>query len=242
MSHLEELFLFSRITTSRTSPERLRYCHTNGEVAGAALRAKKLNPVMKIGKDRESHLDEVEPRWFAVCTKYKREKLVQKRLSEQGIQVYLPLQHCTRRYTRKVRTVELPLISCYVFTRITQKSYARVLNTPDVLHFVKFSQNLIAIPEREILLLQRIVGEEVDIEVEPANYQVGEEVEIAAGSLIGIRGILLEQGKKKHFVVELKSIGCSLRIEIDPAMLKKTPAAARWREQKTSRLRPSHQF
>lgn len=176
-------------------------------------------------KINENHLNESEQRWFAVYTKYKREKLVQKRLQEQGIHVYLPIQRLTRRYERKVKTVELPLISCYIFTRITKKHYVPVLNTADVLHFVKFSQNLIAIPDREIRLLQRITGEGIELEVEPKSFMVGEEVEIIAGSLAGVRGILQQKDRKKNFVIELKSIGYALRISVEPAMLKKVSAA-----------------
>lgn len=171
-------------------------------------------------KQYENHLDESEPRWFAVYTKYKREKLVQKRLQEKGIHAYLPTQRLTRRYERKVKTVELPLISCYVFTRITRQNYVPVLDTTDVLQFVKFSQNLIAIPEREIQLLQRIAADGIGVEATAPSMLVGEEVEIVAGNLAGIRGILLEKERKKSFVVELRAIGCSLRIHIDPTMLR----------------------
>jgi len=175
----------------------------------------------------ENHLDNVEPRWFAVYTKFKREKVVQKRLQEQGIQAYLPIQFLTRRYDRKVKVVEMPLISCYVFTRITKKHYVSVLNTADVLNFVKFSQNLIAIPDREIQLLQRMVGEGIDLEVAPKGCQVGDEVEIVSGSLAGLRGILLEKAGQRNFLVELKNIGYSLHIQVEPGLLKKVSARAR---------------
>lgn len=173
----------------------------------------------------ENHLDEREPRWFAVQTKYKREKLVEKRLREQGIQAYLPIQRLTRRYERKVKIVEMPLIHCYVFARITKKNYVPVLNTLDVLQFVKFSQNLIAIPEREIQLLQRIAGEGLKVEAEPKTFCVGDEVEIASGSLAGLRGILLERDRQKVFVVELNSIGYALRISVEPGLLRKARGA-----------------
>jgi transcription antitermination factor NusG len=176
-------------------------------------------------KLNENHLDESEPRWFAVYTKYKREKLVEKRLHEQGIQAYLPIQRLTRKYERKVKTVELPLISCYIFTRITKKNYTPVLNTADVLQFVKFSQNLIAIPDREIQLLRRVVGEGIDVDIEPKTFYPGDEVEIATGNLTGIRGILLEKDKKKNFIIELNSIGYSLRISVEPALLRRVNEA-----------------
>lgn len=182
---------------------------------------------MSTGILNENHLDNVEPRWFAVYTKFKREKMVQKRLQEQGIQAYLPIQRLTRRYDRKVKVVEMPLISCYVFTRITKKNYVPVLNTADVLNFVKFSQNLIAIPDREIQLLQRIVGEGIDLEITPKSYQVGDEVEIVSGSLAGVKGILLDKDKQRNFLIELKSIGYSLRIQVEPALLKKVGSRAR---------------
>ena len=88
----------------------------------------------------ENHLHETEPRWFAVYTRYKREKLVAQQLRDKGIEVYLPLQHFTRRYTRKIKKVEMPLISCYVFARITKKEYVPVLETPDVVQFVRFAK------------------------------------------------------------------------------------------------------
>ena len=75
----------------------------------------------------ENHLDTSEARWFAVYARYKREKVVAQRLQEKGIECYLPLQRLTRYYTRKVKQVELPLISGYLFTKITKKEYVPVL-------------------------------------------------------------------------------------------------------------------
>ena len=176
---------------------------------------------------KENHLDEIVPRWFAVYTRYKREKVVLKRLQEKGIQAYLPVQRLTRRYDRKVRDVELPLISCYIFTRITRKNYVPVLDTPDVLHFVQFSNNLIAIPEREILLLQRVTGGQAELEIEQpptallGTLTTGDEVEIVGGRLTGVRGILLEKNGKANFLIELRNIGFSLHLQVEPSLLRR---------------------
>jgi transcription antitermination factor NusG len=169
----------------------------------------------------ENHLCEHEARWFAVCTKYKREKLVHKRLEDRGIESYLPLQKFIRRSTRKIRKVELPLISRYIFTRIVKKEYIPVLDTPDVTGFVHFSNSLIAIPEQEIALLKRIVGEGFELEATPINFVQGDEVEVIAGKLTGLRGVLLEKENKHHFLVELRHIGYALHIQIDPELLRR---------------------
>lgn len=170
----------------------------------------------------ENHLDEQEARWFAVYTRYKREKQVLKRLTEKGITTYLPIQRVKRYYTRKVKQVELPLISCYLFTKITKPEYIPVLDTPDVVKFVRFSKNLISIPEREIKLIQRVVGEDVEVEMEPRQHmRKGDEVEIIGGRLTGLKGTLVNREGQKHFVVELESLGYAMRMQVDPQYLRK---------------------
>ncbi|MCB0633329.1 MAG: UpxY family transcription antiterminator [Saprospiraceae bacterium] len=167
----------------------------------------------------ENHLDDQEARWFAVYTRYKREKLVARRLEDKGIEVYLPLQEFTRRYTRKVKKVEIPLINCYIFTKITRRDYVPVLETPDVVKFVQFSRNLISIPESEISIIQRVVGESIEIEVCPAQYLPGDEVEIIAGQLTGLKGKLVSKNKEKNFLIELESLGYQMRMQVDPRLL-----------------------
>ena len=139
----------------------------------------------------ENHLHTKEKRWFAVYTKYKREKLVNKLLQEKDIEVYLPLQKFTRRWERKRRVVELPFISCYIFVKITKAEYVEVLSTEHVLNFVKFSKNLISIPEAEIKLMQRVLGEGVEIQLEKQLLREGDMVEIMVGNLAGVKGCLL---------------------------------------------------
>ncbi len=176
----------------------------------------------------ENHLSSREARWFAVYTNYKREKLVAKRLKGKGIEYFLPLQQFTRRYTRKIKHVELPLINCYIFVKITKQEYVRVLETDDVLKFVRFSRNLISIPEQEINILRRIIGEGIEVEAEPGKFATGDEVEIISGHLTGLRGTLMERRSEKNFVVELENLGYSLKMQLDPALLQRVrPGAAK---------------
>jgi transcription antitermination factor NusG len=168
-------------------------------------------------------LDATEPRWFAICTKYKREKLVSKCLREKGIKSYVPLQKVTRMYTRKIKKVELPLINCYVFVQIVRDQYVPVLETPDVTHFVKIAKDLISIPEREIEIMRRVTGEITNVEVDRGIFKVGEEVEIISGSLFGLRGRLLQGIGSKNFVVELENLGYSLRMQMAPEILRPLP-------------------
>jgi len=170
----------------------------------------------------ENHLDEEEARWFAVYTRYKREKLVNRLLSNKKIDTYLPLQKVTRRYARKIKKLELPLISCYIFVKITASQYLPVLETENVVRFVRFSKNLLSIPEMEIQIIRKVVGEEgIELEAEPTQLHIGDEVEIIGGNLTGLSGILLEKKGKKKMVVELEKMGYSLLMNIDASLLRK---------------------
>ena len=112
-----------------------------------------------------NHLHDTIPRWFAVQTRSKSEKFVQRMLAKKGIYAYVPLQRFMRRYTRSTRIVEKPLINCYVFVRIVKQDYVPVLETENVSGFIRFNKELVAIPEEDINVLRRITLED-GLEVE----------------------------------------------------------------------------
>lgn len=172
----------------------------------------------------ENHLSHQEARWFAVYTHYKREKRVADRFAKKGIEFFLPLMKVTRRYERKVKHLDLPLISCYIFVKIEKKQYVQVLETQDVLSFVNFSRNLIAIPEEEIDIMRLVVGEGIEVEAQEGQLSCGDEVEILGGSLTGMRGTLLDQQNGKNFVIELETMGYSLVMHIEPSLLRRVKA------------------
>lgn len=169
-----------------------------------------------------NQLDEQEHRWFAVYTRFKSEKSAQKLLARKGINAYCPLQRIVRRYNRSIRQVEKPLISCYIFVKIKKAEYVEVLETENVVGFVKFSRNLIAIPEVEIDLLRRITLEEgLELEAVKGALEEGDPVEITAGNLFGMKGKIVKSDGKNKFQVELETLGYSLLITIDAAFLEK---------------------
>ena len=176
---------------------------------------------MDFASQVENHLHNTEPRWFAVYTRFKREKVVWSELKEKGIEGFLPIQKLLRQYGRKRRWVELPLFSCYVFVKITKKEYVSVLSTQGVVRFIHFSRNIISIPESEIQLIKRILKMENLIEVEQHKFQVGEAVEIIAGSLLGMKGKLLEIQGKNKVLIELVHLGYTLKMDLPKSILKR---------------------
>jgi len=170
----------------------------------------------------ENHLDATKAKWFAVYTKYKREKIILKDLERQGIQAYLPIQEITRIYASKKKKVQLPLISCYIFVKITKSEYLRVLQTDSVVNFVRIAKNLISIPEREIEIMRKIVGEGIPVTAEPSSaFNKGDQVEIVGGSLTGLSGTLVDNHGEKEVIIDLESMGYSLRMTLEAKFLRK---------------------
>jgi transcription antitermination factor NusG len=165
-----------------------------------------------------------ESRWYAIYTMYKSEKLVATHLRRKNIEVYIPLITKTRRYQKRIKTYQVPLINCYVFVKISKLEQARVLETEHVLKFIKQGKELNSIPQFEIDILRKIEGIDIEVSAKSMELHVGDEVEIAQGTLIGLKGKLIRQAGKKHFIVELDSIGVQLQINIDTSILRKINA------------------
>ena len=172
-------------------------------------------------KSIENHLEEGTAKWFAVYTAYKREKIVAKMLQKKGIEVFLPLQKIHKQYQRTRRIVELPLINCFVFVKIMKPNYVPVLETEHVIRFVKIGQNLISIPNHEIELIKRIIGSQVSVEAGIRSLQSGDEIEVIAGALSGLKGKFLKQESKYNFLVELEVMGYEMRLQLKPEHLLK---------------------
>jgi len=161
----------------------------------------------------ENHLSTTEARWFAIYTGFRKEKYVQEELRKKGVE--------TRQYVRKVKTVELPLISCYVFVKIKKQNYVPVLETEYVHRFVKFSKNLISIPEKEMELMRLVVGEKLIMNAEPMRWELGERVRIMGGALTGLEGKLVRRNNKREFLIELENVGYAFQLSVAPHLLKK---------------------
>ena len=168
-----------------------------------------------------NHLKANQRQWFAIYTKFKCEKYVLDQLEKKNIQAYVPLIKRSKKYISRVKVYEVPLINCYVFVKINKEEYVPVLETDYVFKFIKIGRSLVSIPEDEIILLKRVVGDyEVAVYDNSKGYKIGQKVEIISGDLTGVAGTLIEEKNKKEFVVDLINIGIQLQIQIDWSLLR----------------------
>lgn len=168
-----------------------------------------------------NQLSEEKSQWFAIYVAFKKEKYAEKQLIKKNIETYLPLQRVIRQYERKVKKLNIPLINCYLFVRITKSQYVRVLETDYVSRFVKIGKDLIAIPDIEIEILQKVLNEKIEVEIEGKCFHKGEDIIISSGNLTGVKGKLVAFQGKEKVVVQLDTIGYALQMEINKNLITK---------------------
>jgi transcription antitermination factor NusG len=95
------------------------------------------------------------------------------------------------------------------------------LETEHVSRFIKIGKDLIAIPDTEIDILQRVLGENIELAIEQNRFYEGDEVVVSQGSLAGLTGKLVSFQGKEKVMVELVTIGYSMLIEMDKSLLTK---------------------
>jgi transcription antitermination factor NusG len=166
-------------------------------------------------------LTNTKPLWLAFRVIPRREKHVVHSLLRQGVEAWIPLQERVKRYKRKVRKVQYPLITQYVFARVRRNELAKVLSTTGVVQVLRPSGYIDPIPADEIELLKRIVGEWHDVEVEAGEWKEGDEVEIVAGQLTGLKGRLMEWRGKNRVGIRMAHFQHTMIIEVPLNTLRK---------------------
>ena len=162
----------------------------------------------------ESHRD-----WYALYTRPRFEKKVNGQLEQKGLESLLPLRQVLRIWSDRKKKIEEPMFPSYVFIHGDAKERYMALQTDGVMRIVSFAGQPARIPEGQIKSISLVLEHGYD--PEPLSYlHVGEEVEIVAGPLIGLRGFYIEDRGRHRLVISLSAIRQSVAIEVDRGLIR----------------------
>lgn len=154
-------------------------------------------------------------KWHVIYTRSRAEKKVHQELSINNIESFLPLQKKLRQWKDRKKWVEIPLLTGYCFVNISQKEYDKVLQTNNVVGYIRFEGKAAVIPNEQIHALQQMISQfEVEVVVSDKNFRKGKKIEIVAGPLMGIRGELIAIRGKKRFLVRIVQINTTFTVEL----------------------------
>jgi transcription antitermination factor NusG len=155
-------------------------------------------------------------KWYAIYTKSRNEKKVADFLVAQGYEVYLPLITTKRKWSDRVRKVQIPLFSSYVFLHINfERCYHEIITTPGVVKFVRIGKEVATIRQQQIDYIRQFLTHEAAVEVVGTiNLVLQQEVEIVEGPFRGMKGKLVEHRQHQCFAVEIEQIGANLLVSL----------------------------
>lgn len=149
--------------------------------------------------------------WFAVYTAPRAEKKVRERFIESGIEHYLPVQIVTRKWHDRLKKIEQPVLTGYIFVHILPEEAKKVLMTYGAIAFVREKAHPVPIPDDQIERLRFMVDlSDDDVEFCVSDFPPGTPVRITRGDLVGLIGELVEVKGKFKVVVRLEGLGCAL--------------------------------
>jgi transcription antitermination factor NusG len=168
--------------------------------------------------------------WFALNTKFMYEDYVARQVRGRGYEVYLPIYKCRRRWSDRIKEIDLPLFPGYLFCRFNPSARLPILTTPGLIQIVGIGKTPIPIDDNEITAIQ--IASESRLEREPWPYlQVGQKVRVECGPLCGVEGILLNFKGQHRLVLSVTLLQRSIAVEVDSAWVssvtRQTPAGNR---------------
>jgi transcription antitermination factor NusG len=158
-------------------------------------------------------------KWYAVYTRSRFEKKAAERLTEQGIEAYVPLQRVMRQWSDRRKLVLEPAIRSYVFVRINHRHYYKVLETPGIVRYVFFDGKPAVVRDEEIETLKRVMDADLEVECLPDDLQPGTRVRIIQGPLIGVEGELVHHVGKQKVALRIEAIRQVMMVTLSPQVL-----------------------
>ncbi|HSK14227.1 MAG TPA: UpxY family transcription antiterminator [Phnomibacter sp.] len=167
-------------------------------------------------------MSETPKHWYALYTRSRWEKKVDRLLTEAGYETYCPLNKVERRWSDRIKKVEEPLFRSYVFVHIepAKQSYVRAIE--GVVNFVYYLGKAAIVRDEEIEAIRLFLGEHDNVEVTPLDGPIapGTRLRITSGFMMDKQAIAVKEHNKFVEVI-IESIGFRLRASVERRRLEK---------------------
>lgn len=157
---------------------------------------------------------DVPERWFALRVRSRCEKVVAAIARNKGFEEFVPVYQSRRRWSDRLKSVELPLFPGYVFCRLDPQHRLPLLTIPGVLHFVGIGKIPIPIEDAEVAAIQLAVRS--GLVAEPWRFlETGQRVRLGGGPLVGLEGILVGSAEQQRVVVSVRLLKRSVAVAVE---------------------------
>ncbi|MBO7115389.1 MAG: UpxY family transcription antiterminator [Bacteroidaceae bacterium] len=158
-----------------------------------------------------------KPQWFIGRVKYCHERKAADLLKDMGVEYFLPQQAVRRKWSDRVKTVQVLLLPRYIFIRCKNSDRVGILERVHSITGFMMDHNLkqpATIRENDLETFRRMVDyEDQPVIIDPCKFAPGDHVRVKVGPLMDRECELIEVSSKKCVAVSLGVLG-SARIEL----------------------------
>lgn len=155
--------------------------------------------------------------WYAIQTKSRQEKSLTDHMRAKQITAYLPLVPKVRTYGKVQKKSDLPLFPGYVFLYGEKTEVYEADRTRHVARYIEITDQAGFYRELDSIHKASLAGHKLD---PYPGLKVGMQVEVRAGPLKGVQGVIEARTKEitRLFIV-IEILGRSASLEIDGSLL-----------------------
>lgn len=144
------------------------------------------------------------------------------RLTQEGIENYVPLKKELKQWSDRQKMVESPLINGYVFVKPDTLQRDKVLQFQGVLQYVRYNSDDATIRDIEIEALRSIEEKGYFVEGKfSEEWKSGDRVLIQHGPFKGLHGLVKMQAKEAVYKIAIEGIGFSLTVKVPEEVMVK---------------------
>lgn len=152
--------------------------------------------------------------WYALQIQSRLAAIASATLCSKGFETFLPLYSTRRRWSDRMKEIEVPLFPGYLFCRFDVRHRVPVLATPGLIGIVGAGRVPIAVEEEEIAAIRIILRS--GLTARSHRFMIaGSKVCIESGPLAGVEGVLVSTDKLDRLVVSVNLLQRSVAVEID---------------------------
>jgi len=150
----------------------------------------------------------MQPHWYALYTQPRAEKKVKERLQAIVEECYLPLHKAPCVWSDRIKIIDKPLFSSYIFVRCCEFELYSLLQVNGVVRIVYYCGKPAVIRPKEIAEIKSFLKK-----ADHRELYVGDEVEILSGPLKHVSG-KVRKIKNKVISLTIEQIGATVSVDL----------------------------
>ncbi len=147
--------------------------------------------------------------WYVLYTAARAEKKVAERLCDIGVEVFLPVHRSKRKWSDRVKIVDLPLFNSYVFVRHPEHKLRNLLSVYGVSRIIFYLGRPAVVRDDEIDAVKEFLRIAENREI----ISEGDQVEILNGAMESKKGEVLKiEGERA--ILYLEELGAKIYVSL----------------------------